>query len=62
MSFLKTIVKYSYGGARGAYLAHGLLGPSDAYMRQQAMPLLAQINACRLIGAKPLSEPMLDFC
>ena len=25
-------------------------------------PSLVQIMACRLIGAKPLSEPMLDYC
>ena len=25
-------------------------------------PSLVQIIACRLIGAKPLSEPMLEYC
>ena len=30
------------------------LGPSDAYMRQQTNR--------RLVGAKPLSEPMLEYC
>ena len=38
------------------------LRPSDAFMRQQIMPSLGQIMACRLIGAKPLSEPMLSYC
>ena len=35
------------------------LRPSDAYMRQYAWPSLAQIMACRLVSAKPLSEPVL---
>ena len=26
------------------------------------LPLLVQIMACHLIGAKPLSEPMLEYC
>ena len=25
-------------------------------------PPLVQIMACRLVGAKPLSEPMLEYC
>ena len=25
-------------------------------------PSMAQIMACRLAGAKPLSEPMLEYC
>ena len=36
--------------------------PSDAYMRLQHRPSLVQIMACRLFGAKPLSEPMLAYC
>ena len=36
------------------------ISPSDAYMRQWIGTALAQIMACRLIGAKPLSKPMLD--
>ena len=38
------------------------LRPSDAYVRQTNMPTLLQIMACRLLGAKPLSEPMLPYC
>ena len=38
------------------------LRPSDAYMRQLTRPSLVQIMACRLNGAKPLSEPMLEYC
>ena len=38
-----------------------LLRPSNAYMRQQNIPSLVQILACWLIGAKPLSEPMLPY-
>ena len=38
------------------------LRPRDAYMRHQACPSLVQIMACRLVGAKPLSEPMLPYC
>ena len=35
---------------------------SDAYMRQSIGSVLVQIMACRLFGAKPLSEPMLSYC
>ena len=35
--------------------------PSDAYMRRRTRPSLVQIMACRLFGAKPLSEPMLMY-
>ena len=34
---------------------------SDAYMHQQSRPSLDEIMACRLDGAKPLSEPMRYF-
>ena len=33
-----------------------------AYMHQQTIPSLVQITACRLVGANPLSEPMLEYC
>ena len=36
--------------------------PSAAYMYQWTGPALVQIMACRLGGAKPLSEPMLICC
>ena len=36
--------------------------PSDAYMRQYNILTLVQIMACRLLGAKPLSEPMVPYC
>ena len=36
--------------------------PSDPYMRQWIGSALVQIMACRLISAKPLSEPMLEYC
>ena len=35
---------------------------SDAYERQWNKPSLVQIMACRLFGAKPLSEPVLTCC
>ena len=35
--------------------------PSAAYMRQWIRQALVQIMACRLFGAKPLSEPMQDY-
>ena len=38
------------------------LRPGDAYMRQLTIPSLVQIMAYRLSGAKPLSEPMLEYC
>ena len=36
--------------------------PSAEYMPEWTGPALVQIMACRLIGAKPLSEPMLEYC
>ena len=36
--------------------------PSAAYMHQWTDSSLAQVMACRLIGAKPLPEPMLAYC
>ena len=38
------------------------LRPSDAYQHRRHRPLLVPIMACRLIGGKPLSEPMPAFC
>ena len=35
---------------------------TDAYMSLGARPSLDQIMACRLVGTKPLSEPMLEYC
>ena len=35
--------------------------PSAAYMRQWIGSELVQMMACRLIGAKLLSKPMLDY-
>ena len=36
--------------------------PSAALMCQWTGSALVQIIACRLIGAKPLSKPMVDYC
>ena len=35
---------------------------SDAYIRQQNIPLLVRKMVCRLIGAKLLRAPMLPYC
>ena len=52
-----------FGGGIVIYMACvNSLRQSDEYMPQWARPSLAQIIACRLIGAKPLSEAMLDYC
>ena len=60
-----------YGVSRGQWIQHiyydmmsivNSLRPSDAYMRQQCRLSLFQILACRLIDAKPLSEPTLVYC
>ena len=37
------------------------LRPRDTYMRLWTRSSLVQIMACRLLGAKPLSEPMLTY-
>ena len=34
----------------------------DIYMRQWTRPSLGQMLVCRLLSAKPLSEPMLAYC
>ena len=38
------------------------LRPSDAYMCEYNQPTLLQIMAYRLVGTKPLFEPMLWYC
>ena len=38
------------------------LPPSAAYIRQWTGLSLVQIMACRLLGAKPLHEPLLVYC
>ena len=38
---------------------------SEAELRMYAtviLPSLVQIMSCRLVGAKPLSEPILEYC
>ena len=35
--------------------------PSAAYMRQWIGSALVRVMACRLFGAKPLTEPMLTY-
>ena len=35
--------------------------PSDTYMHQWTGSTMVQVMACRLVGAKPLHEPMLTF-
>ena len=54
------VIGYRLVSASWAFV--NLLGPSDAYMLQSAWPSLVQIMACRLFGAKLLSEPMPDYC
>ena len=35
--------------------------PGDAYMHHEPKPAVVQIMVCRLVGAKSLSEPVLEF-
>ena len=35
---------------------------SDEYMRRRTGSALVQVMACRLFGARPLTEPMLAYC
>ena len=45
------------------YIVDFKLSPFNAaYMRQLIGLKLVQTKACRLFGAKPLSEPMLGYC
>ena len=50
------------GGASECDISLVHLLPNVAYMRQWTGTALVQIMAWRLFGAKPLSEPMLDYC
>ena len=38
------------------------MSPSEVIMCEQTRPSFVQIRACRLLGTKPLSEPLLDCC
>ena len=57
---------HTYAGWRGmtegASTGINSSPPSAAYMRQWIRSTLVQIMACRLFGAKPLSEPVLGYC
>ena len=36
-------------------------GPGDAYMRQVTWSSMVQVMACRLLGDKPIPEPMMTY-
>ena len=38
------------------------LKPGDVSVRRRPRASMVEIMACRLFGAKPLSEPMLEYC
>ena len=45
-----------------AALFHGKLIEAERRIYASVdLPLLVQIMVCRLVGAKPLSEPMLEY-
>ena len=46
----------------GWMLSFDSLRPSNAYMRHQTRPSSVQVMASRLLGTKPLSEPILVYC
>ena len=46
----------------GSWIVDRPSPPSAAYMRQWTGSAFVQVMACRLFGAKPLSEPMLAIC
>ena len=43
-------------------LSNNSMRLNNAYMRQYILPTLVLKMACRLFGAKPLSEPILPYC
>ena len=48
---------------QAVYVSHfNSLRQSDACMRQKPNPSLVQIMDCREFSAKPISEPMLEYC
>ena len=71
---LSTVCLYNDGNknqARRRYIGPEVDGPwcsinswrpRDAYKSHQIRPSLLQIMACHVFGARPLSEPMLDYC
>ena len=66
-AIVSVLVKLNHEEYRKIYYGNLLktinsMRPSDAYMRQKTRPSLGKIMACRLVGVKPLSEPMLDYC
>ena len=42
-------------------LFNSLGPPIDVYMRRRNNPSLVPMIACRLVGTKPLFEPMLEY-
>ena len=48
-----------------SYTTDGIFNSSPssaAYMRRKNGSSLLQVMACRLLGAKPLPEPVLTYC
>ena len=58
----KSLHSSRFYGMAYIFIALNSLRPGDAYMRQKTNPSLVQIMACRLVGAKPLSAPILEYC
>ena len=59
------LIKYHFKSFGKSWRALGMLNsspPSAAYMRQGIGSALVQILACRLFGAKSLSERVLAYC
>ena len=56
---MKFIIKFSY---HKYMVLINSMRPSDSYMRQWIMSTLVQKMPGRLVGAKPLSEPMQEYC
>ena len=52
---------FTTGGSNDCVMCFNPLRMSDAYMCPYGKPALIQIMACRLIGTKPLLEPIVNW-
>ena len=59
--FQGSLTKHWFGFTDSTYSTHWSW-VTHIYMRQWNRPSLVQIKACRLLGAKPLFQPMLVYC
>ena len=63
--FIRDVITEPCPNLNSALTDWPLINSFEAEWRRYASvnePSLVKIMACRLVGAKPLFEPMLDYC